>query len=105
KINMADNLPRSHVDDQHLVSIDAGLSHAGTAIDGQKGSAPILGSGDFMPVNTWSLLINGRNLPRRCSIDDAHIAVALVYHQQRLSFGAQRKQCEAERRQQEKLRV
>ena len=88
KIDVADDLPRWQIDDEHLVSIDTWLSDAGAAIDRDKGSASIRGDGNFMTMNSGGLLCYGRDLSRRHRIYDAQIAVALVDYQQRLSTDA-----------------
>jgi len=57
---------------------------------GTKGGASIHGDGDFVPMDPSRLLGDGRKLSTRYRIDDAHITVALVDHQQRLRLGAGR---------------
>jgi hypothetical protein len=53
-----------------------------------------------MTMNSAGLLCYGRKLSRRRRIDDAHIAVALIDDQQRLSTDARWDQSEAKTQQQ-----
>src|SRR5579864_4465596 len=85
KVDVADNRTRRQIDDQHFVSIDAGLADTRTAINGHKSGAAIGRGGDFMTVNAGCLLRYGRNLSRRDRIDKTHVAVALIDYEQRLS--------------------
>src|SRR5579864_3957505 len=85
KVDVADNRTRWQIDDQHFVSIDAGLAHTGAAIDGHKSGAAIGRGGDFMTMNPGGLFGYGRNLSRRHRIDETHVAVALIDYKQRLS--------------------
>ena len=74
------------------MSIDAGLAHAGVAIDRQEGSVSIGQDGDLMAVNARSVLGDGRDLSCGGRIDKAHITVSLIHDEKRLSVGAREEQ-------------
>jgi hypothetical protein len=94
KLDVTDDRTRGQVENEHLVSIDARLSHTGAAVDGHKCSASIRRNRDFMTVNPGRFLCYGRNLSRGNRINDAQIGVTLVDYQQCLSADAHWKQSE-----------
>ena len=52
EINIADNFPRSQIDDDQVAAIGARLSHAGVSVDGNVGEFSVGRSRDFVSGNT-----------------------------------------------------
>ena len=90
EVNIANDFSRRQIDDQHLVSINARLSHPGASINRHKGGASVPGDSDFITVNARGRFGDGRDLPASRRIDDTHIGVSLVDDQQSLCCVARR---------------
>ena len=52
EVDVADDLARWQIYDEHFVSVDTRLAHAGASVNGHKGAATVGRGGDFVAMNS-----------------------------------------------------
>ncbi len=82
EVEVADDLARGQVDDEHLMAVDAAAADAAAAVDGHEGGAAVGGGGDLVAVDAGGVLGHRRGFVAGGGVDDAEVGVALVDDQE-----------------------
>ncbi len=78
KVDVADDFARGQIDDQHFVAIEAGVTDADIAVDGNVGDAAVRGCSGFMTVHDGYAFGDGRDRLFGGGVDKADVFISLV---------------------------